>query len=183
MLFDLDQITERQYALLIFALHASEAPTWINLGQLREVAMGSVGVIDPEEMLSLVVLGLIRLHTDDPHRTGADAEEIEITPSGVAVLVNGAPKLLEKAITSNDVPDEVLATLIPLLDVRRVPAADRYVSTADNQEQFAALANELETVKGELLRDQNANELPFPVQEKRAMVAELDGLIGQIKAG
>ena len=65
----------------------------------------------------------------------------------------------------------------------RVPAADRYVSTADNQELFAELATELEKVKSELVRDQNANELPIPVQNKRAMVAELDGLIGQIRAG
>jgi hypothetical protein len=33
------------------------------------------------------------------------------------------------------------------------------------------------------VRDQNANELPIPLQNKRAMIAELDGLIGQIKAG
>jgi hypothetical protein len=33
------------------------------------------------------------------------------------------------------------------------------------------------------VRDQNANELPIPLQNKRAMIAELDGLIGQIRAG
>jgi hypothetical protein len=35
----------------------------------------------------------------------------------------------------------------------------------------------------ELVRDQNLNELPFPVPENRAMAAEPDGLIVQIKAG
>jgi hypothetical protein len=73
--------------------------------------------------------------------------------------------------------------LVPLLDVARVPAADRYVSTADYQELFAELAIQLENVKSELVRDQNKNELPIPVQEKRALAAELEGLIGQIRAG
>lgn len=31
--------------------------------------------------------------------------------------------------------------------------------------------------------NQNANELPIPIQTKRAMAAELEGLIGQIRAG
>jgi hypothetical protein len=48
---------------------------------------------------------------------------------------------------------------------------------------FAALAAELDNVKSELVRDQNVNQLPIPLQNKRAMVAELDGLIGQIRAG
>ena len=69
------------------------------------------------------------------------------------------------------------------LDVTRVPAADRYVSTADNQELFASLADELGTVREELIRDQNLNELPFLVHENRAMAAELEGLIVKIKAG
>jgi hypothetical protein len=101
----------------------------------------------------------------------------------LAVLINVAPRHLDRIIANNDIPEGTLACLVPLLDVARVPAADRYVSTADNQELFAELAAQLETVKSELVRDQNKNELPISVQEKRAVAAELEGLIGQIKAG
>jgi hypothetical protein len=72
---------------------------------------------------------------------------------------------------------------VSVLNVTRVPAADRDVSTADNQELFESLANELGAVRDELVRDQNLNELPFTVRENRAMTAELDGLIVKIKAG
>ena len=38
-------------------------------------------------------------------------------------------------------------------------------------------------MKSDLVRDLNQNELPIPVQKKRALAAELDGLIGQVSAG
>jgi hypothetical protein len=186
MLFDIDkEIDERRYLLLMFALQASEAIEFINVARFRGIASESLGEdIDPEELVALHFMRIIRLvPSSHKHPEGAGDEFVEITNQGLAVLINAAPKYLDQVITSFDVPESTVAALVPLLDVTRVPAADRYVSTADNQELFAQLATELESVKLELVRDQNANVLPIPVQNKRAMVAELDGLIGQIRAG
>jgi hypothetical protein len=62
-------------------------------------------------------------------------------------------------------------------------ASDRYLSTSDSKGLLASLTNELETVKSELVRDHNSNELPLSAQEKRAMAAELDSFLFEIKAG
>ena len=187
MLFDVEEeIDERRYLLLMFALQASEASEWVKVSQYRGIASEILGSdVDPDELLALHYLGLIKLITENGKTfVEASSEEyVDIKNKGLAVLINAAPRFLDQVITKYDVPDGATAALVPLLDVTRVPAADRYVSTADNQELFVELATELEKVKSELVRDQNANELPIPVQNKRAMVAELDGLIGQIRAG
>jgi hypothetical protein len=187
MLFDIDgEINERRYLLLMFGLQASEAKEWVSASRFIEIASLSLGSeVDSDELLSLYYLGLIRLLPEEGKTLieASSNEFVGIENKGVAVLINAAPRFLDQIITNYDVPDGATAALVPLLDVTRVPAADRYVSTADNQDLFATLATELDNVKNELVRDQNANELPIPVQNKRAMVAELDGLIGQIRAG
>jgi hypothetical protein len=169
----------------MFALQASESDQWVPVERLLAIASDCLGSqVAPEELLSLHYLGLIALRGDGKKTVEASGDEfVDIRNKGVAILINAAPRFLDQIITQYDVPDGATATLVPLLDVTRVPAADRYVSTADNQEMFAALAAELDNVKSELVRDQNVNQLPIPLQNKRAMVAELDGLIGQIRAG
>jgi hypothetical protein len=185
MFFDIDkEIDDRRYVLLMLALQASETDEPVTVGQFL-IMSETLGVsVDRDDVLSLYYLRLIDLIP--PTQTlpeGEDNEEVSISRVGLAVLINAAPQYLDRIVANNDLPEGTLACLVPLLDVSRVPAADRYVSTADNQELFAELAAQLETVKSELVRDQNKNELPIPVQEKRALAAELEGLIGQIRAG
>jgi hypothetical protein len=185
MFFDIDkEIDDRRYVLLMLALQASETNEPVTVGQFL-IMSETLGVsVDRDDVLSLYYLRLIDLIS--PTQTlpaGEDNEEVSISRVGLAVLINAAPQYLDRIVANNDLPEGTLACLVPLLDVSRVPAADRYVSTADNQELFAELAAQLETVKSELVRDQNKNELPIPVQEKRALAAELEGLIGQIRAG
>lgn len=171
----------------MFVLEADGQPEWITIENFRRYVLEAVGVqIAPEEMASLYRLGLVELwnESDDASRPHAAANEIfDLTHKGMAVLINASSKYLDRVISGYNVPESTTAALIPLLDVSRVPAADRYVSTADNHELFTELATELEKVKDELVHDQNANELPIPIQSKRAMAAELGGLIGQIRAG
>jgi hypothetical protein len=158
----------------------------VTVGEYRLLVHESLGAeFDIDDLLSLYHLRLINLTPQEGqgYPDGSDDEYVQITHSGLAVLINGAPKLFDEVVNRYGVAEGAVAVLVPLLDVTRVPAADRYVSTADNQDLFAQLAAELDKIKSELVRDQNANELPIPVQNKRAMVAELDGLIGQIKAG
>jgi hypothetical protein len=193
MFFDVEnEIDERRYLLLMFALQTSEDPYFVSIGEIRAVAAECLGSpVEHDELFSLYHLGLIQLlpgqgregSSPDAVLKLTDDDTLDITRKGLAVLINAAPRLLDQIMTTFDVPEGAAAALVPLLDVTRVPAADRYVSTADNQEVFAELAAELENVKGELVRDLNANELPILSQNKRAMVAELDGLIGQIRAG
>jgi hypothetical protein len=140
-----------------------------------------------EDMLAMYFQGLISYWEADGKpvysRDARDQDWVGLTFKGMAVLINSSDKYLDRVVSGYNMPDGVTASLVPLLDLSKVPAADRYVSTADNQEIFAELAKELETVKAELVKDQNANELPIPVQTKRAMAAELEGLIGQVRAG
>jgi hypothetical protein len=58
---------------------------------------------------------------------------------------------------------------------------DRYVNTSDNLPDFNKLVENLEVLKLEIIKDQNQNELPIP--QKRAVIAELEGLVAQIKGG
>jgi hypothetical protein len=185
MFFDVDkEIDDKRYVVLMLALQASEAQNSITVAQFL-IMCGTLGVdLQRDDLLSLYYLRLIDLMgTREKYPTGADDEEVSISRVGLAVLINAAPHYLDRVVANNDLPDGILACLVPLLDVARVPAADRYVSTSDNQELFAELAVQLDNVKSELVRDQNKNELPIPVQEKRALAAELEGLVGQIRAG
>jgi hypothetical protein len=185
MFFDLDkEIDDKRYILLMLALQASEAENGVTVRQFLVMSETLGVVIDRDDVLSLYYLRLITLFSStQKFPEGEDDEEVNISRVGLAVLINGAPRYLDRVVANNDLPEGTLACLVPLLDVARVPAADRYVSTADNQELFAELAVQLENVKSELVRDQNRNELPIPVQEKRALAAELEGLVGQIRAG
>jgi hypothetical protein len=185
MFFDVDkEIDDRRYIFLMLALQGSEAEDPMYVAQFL-LASESLGIeCERDDLLAMYYQRLIDLSSKrDMYATAADDEIVNISRTGLAVLINAAPRRLDSVTTNYDIPEGTLACLVPLLDVARVPAADRYVSTADNQELFDDLAAQLENVRSELVRDQNKNDLPFPVQEKRAMAAELDGLVGQIRAG
>jgi hypothetical protein len=184
MFFDVEkEIDDRRYILLMLALQSSGAG--VRVAQFLIFASELLGTeLERDDLLSMYYLHLIDLiPRGEGYARGADDEIVDISHVGLAALINGAPIYLDRITTNYDVPEGTLASLVPLLDVSRVPAADRYVSTADNQELFGELVVQLENVKSELIRDQNKNDLPIPVQEKRAIAAELDGLVGQIKAG
>jgi hypothetical protein len=174
----------------MFILNASDSEVrlGIEIETLRASLRSSCSInFDDEDMLSMGIRGLVSFWEADGKpvysRDVKDQDFVGLTFKGMAVLINSSNKYLDRVVTNFNVPDGVTASLVPLLDISRVPAADRYVSTADNQEAFGALANKLEIVRNELVKDQNANELPIPVQTKRAMAAELEGLVGQIRAG
>jgi hypothetical protein len=185
MFFDVEkEIDDKRYILLMLALQSSGRGETVRVAQFLIFASDILGsVIERDDLLSMHYLNLIDLIADEGYAKGEDLDIVNISHVGLAALINGAPIYLDRITTNYDLPEGTLASLVPLLDVSRVPAADRYVSTADNQELFGELVVQLENVKSELVRDQNKNDLPIPVQEKRAIAAELDGLVGQIKAG
>jgi hypothetical protein len=191
MFFDIEnEFDERRFLILMYLLNGSsgENADYINIALFQESLWSTVKVELPlDDLTSLYFQGLVRFWNREGEPTHPNdvnnSDYVGLTFAGMAVLINAAGRYLDDITVSFDVPNGVLATLVPYLDITRVPAADRYVSTADNQEAFNELAAELEKVKDELVRDQNANELPIPVQTKRAMAAELDGLVGQIRAG
>jgi hypothetical protein len=186
MFFDVEkEIDDKRYILMMLSLQSSEDEEPMPVAQLLSFAAEILGAdIERDDLLSIYYLRLIHLTPQgEGYANGADDELVNISHVGLAALINGAPLFLDRITTNYDVPEGTLASLVPLLDVSRVPAADRYVSTADNQELFAELVEQLENVKSKLVRDQNKNDLPILVQEKRAIAAELDGLVGQIKAG
>ena len=191
MFFDVESgLSEQTYVTLMFVLNASEdeARLGIAVETLRKSLETSCSItLRGDDLTSLAYQGLINLWEADGKPTYSqdirDQDMVGLSFKGMAVLINSAHIYLDRVVTAYNVPDGVTASLVPLLDISKVPAADRYVSTADNQETFGALADELEVVRNELVKDQNSNDLPFSVQTKRAMAAELDGLIGQIRAG
>jgi hypothetical protein len=107
----------------------------------------------------------------------------QITHLGLAFLIHFASEYLDRiAERYGEVPDNLTATLVPYLgDLRRVPAADRFVSRTDNRQAFNTLEESLEQIRLEILKDQNKNELPL--KDKRALVAELEGMSAQLRGG
>lgn len=87
-----------------------------------------------DELESLWGQGLVRLFPSEGETSPdpTDGFDIDSTNKGLAVLINGTPNHLGGVVANYEVPDGTVAALVPLLDVRRVLAADRYVSTAYN---------------------------------------------------
>jgi hypothetical protein len=111
-----------------------------------------------------------------------DDEYIGLSFAGISFLVNYAEEYLKRVDEEyGDIPERLMVTLIPYLELRSVPAADRYVSTTDNQAAFAQLTESLEAIRFEIVRDQNKNELP--IKQKRGIISELDGMLAQLKGG
>jgi hypothetical protein len=64
--------------------------------------------------------------------------------------------------------------LVSPLNVTQVPAADRYVSTAENQKLFTSLANELGTVKGDVVAHPELLTLYKEIAKKYPTLTQFD---------
>jgi len=186
MFVDKADIDSTAYLVLLYVLTATESAGYAvrsedalthlkTMADSREIALAAD---------ALAARGLIQLIGADEKSawTFEETQSIALTYSGLAFLVNYANEYVE-AVKNDfpDIPDGFIASLVPLLELSRVPAADRYVRTTDNLPEFQRLIRELETIRDEIARDENKNELPIP--EKRAVVADLDGMIAQLKKG
>jgi hypothetical protein len=183
VLFDPHNIDEVDFLVLLFLLNSEG-------GYYRDAHEVTADLIFRElAAFDVASKGLSRLSDLDlvaaepwrePIHSGT---RFKITHLGVAFLVNFASVYLDR-ITERygEVPTNLTATLVPYLcDLRRVPAADRFVNRADNQEAFQTLEESLELIRLEILRDQNKNELPL--KDKRALIAELEGMSAQLRGG
>ncbi|VIO71256.1 hypothetical protein [Bradyrhizobium ivorense] len=188
MFVDVTDIDEAQYLALMYILNAAHEVGWS--ANLDATWSTLDRVMSPSETdLALNALhdkGLIYLIASDnsnlEYRRGLKDAGVCLSFSGMAVLINFPNRFLARINERfGDIPETLTATLIPLLNLERVPAADRYVSTVDNLPQFAVLAENLDVLKQEIVKDQNQNELP--IKQKRAVVAELEGLLAQVRGG
>jgi hypothetical protein len=107
---------------------------------------------------------------------------VGLTFRGMAFLVNYANEYIEQINKGyGDVPENLVATLVPFLELSAVPAADRYVKTTDNLPAFKELERQLKIISDEIRKDLNADELPIP--NKRAVLSDIDGALSQIRDG
>jgi hypothetical protein len=173
MFFDVEkEIDDKRYLLLMLALQSSGAG--VRVAQFLIFASKLLGTeLERDDLLSMYYLHLIDLiPKGEGYARAADDEIVDISHVGLAALINGAPIYLDRITTNCDVPEGTLASLVPLLDVSRVPAADRYVSTADNQELFGELVVQLENVKSELIRAYVAAAQAIVANETASISAE-----------
>jgi hypothetical protein len=188
MFIDIDEIDEVDYLTLMYVLNETRS---VGFGMRVEVLIQELQhVLNDQEidramshlvsgrLLNLFYQGETRKEFD--RKRGDDLVGLEF--GGMAVLLNYPNRFLTKiAQRFGDLPEKLATTLVPYLNLQRVPAADRYVNTTDNLPDFNLLVENLEFLKHEIVKDQNQNELPIP--QKRAVIAELEGLIAQIKGG
>jgi hypothetical protein len=188
MFVDVDEIDEAQYLTLMFILNSAGSSNWAT--ELSPMWQELDRIMSPDEtdeaFRGLERSGLVYFINRERENLEYRRELIDagvgLHYSGMAVLVNYPNRFLERIIARfGDIPEALTATLVPYLNLERVPAADRYVSTADNLPQFKALAENLDILRQEIIKDQNINELP--IKQKRAVIAELEGMVAQIKGG
>lgn len=189
MLVDVDKIDEAQYIVLMFLANSERLQYYLPYPVKVDAIVDSLGKVVGVGEVTVALDGLmdsylIELRSTEgkflhERRPGAVAR---LTFLGLAVLINYANSFLERIASKyGELPENLTATLIPYLDLAKVPAADRYVSTSDNLPEFNRLAESLEVLRSEINKDQNANELP--IRQKRAVIAEIDGTLAQIKGG
>lgn len=159
MLIDPQNVDEVDFLVLLFVLNAEGtfgAPPATPSRIIQELKLFDV---DYDKLRLLHDLALF----SSPRWSDEIGPETQLAIShlGVAFLVNYASDYLNRiAIRYGEVPENLTASLVPYLgDLRRVPAADRFVNRADNQEAFQTLEESLEQIRLEILRDQNSNEL------------------------
>jgi hypothetical protein len=187
MFVDADSIDETQYLLLMLVLNLSAVGRQeITLHSLLKELQTIVPEDEANEALDKAEqASLIGITTEEGRRRVYErqpSDHVHLSFSGMAVLINFPNRFLAGISERfGEIPENLTATLIPYLNLERVPAADRYVSTTDNQSEFKRLSENLETIKLEIIKDQNSNELP--IKQKRAVIAELGGLVAQIRGG
>jgi hypothetical protein len=185
MFIDKTGINEREYLCLLvilqengfdYTLVIQDVLKYITAWMSRNEAIESLNTLGEKHLVDFVENGkrcpeLLSL-------TG----NVGITAYGLAFLINYANEYVEKINAGySDLPDSLVASLIPFLELSSVPAADRFVRTSDNFPEFQRLEKELETIKLELIKDKNRNELPIP--DKESVLADIDGVLAQIKDG
>jgi hypothetical protein len=186
MFIDIHDLDEADYICLLFILNAAgregySIKTAPLIGNMKKIVPWANAI---ESLNKLSDRSLIYF-TDkdaDPARELATDGFVGLTWLGIAFLINYANEYLERINKKyNDVPENLVATLIPFLDLAAVPAADRFVSTKDNLPAFQKLEQELQTIRLEIIKDENQDLLPIP--DKKTLLADVDGVLAQIRDG
>jgi hypothetical protein len=164
---DIHDLDEADYICLLFILNAAvregySIKTAPLIGNMKTIVPWANAI---ESLNKLSDRSLIYF-TDkdaDPARELATDGFVGLTWLGIAFLINYANEYLERINKKyNDVPGNLVATLIPFLDLTAVPAADRFVSTEDNLPAFQKLEQELQIIRLEIIKDKNRDLLPIP---------------------
>jgi hypothetical protein len=184
MFIDKSGINEREYLCLLFILQedgfeytlvVQDVLRFITTWMSRNEAIDSLNTLREKNLVDFFENGK---RCPELPLTG----KVGITAYGLAFLINYANEYVEKINAGySDLPDSLVASLIPFLELSSVPAADRFVRTSDNLPEFQKLEKELETIKLELIKDKNRDELPIP--DKESVLADIDGVLAQIKDG
>jgi len=184
MFIDKGGITEREYLCLLFILQNEGYEYTLAIQDVLKLLSPWISRTDGIESFN-TLHGRTLIAFFDKGKRCWDLPldgNVGLTAYGLAFLINYANEYVEKVNTAyNDLPDSIVATLIPFLELSAVPAADRFVRTSDNLPEFQKLEKELQTIKLELIKDKNKDELPIP--DKEAVLADIDGMLAQIKDG
>jgi hypothetical protein len=187
MFVDKIDIYDREYLCLLFLLREAEQAgatldfqdvvKVLKLWMLPEEAVRSFETLQEKRLVEFYTTGGER-----PSRAVEIDGNVALTFNGFAFLLNHANEYVELMNnTYKELPDSLLTSLIPFLDLGSVPAADRFVSTLDNLPEFKQLEQELETIKLEIVKDKNKSDLAIP--NKKAVLADIDAVLAQIKDG
>lgn len=76
---------------------------------------------------------------------------------------------------------EAIKSAIKSFENNHVPAADRYVSVADNRSEFESLTETLERIRAEFANDHNKGELA--VDNVYARLSDIDIFVSQVRSG
>jgi hypothetical protein len=188
MFMDKGEVSADDFIVMMYLLNSAEDPF---VGTLISEVRAKVAIVLRSTAFNDCIERLVENHLAkvfDPGESPrfeikfTETECVCLTYSGVAFLVNYAEEYLKRVDDEyGEIPDRLLKTLIPYLELRSIPAADRYVSTTDNRSAFDQLTESLEAIRLEILKDQNKNELP--IKQKRGVISELDGMLAQLKGG
>jgi hypothetical protein len=185
MFIDKSDVSEKDFIFLLFLLNLTQQGFSCD----GESAIEEMTKVMPRRDALLLIddlrmNGLIYLSDEQgedlfDYREGAF---IGLSRHGLAFMINYANEYLERiSARYGEVPEKLVASLIPYLELAAVPAADRYVNTKDNFPEFEQLAKDLETIRLELIKDENKNELPIP--EKKQVLSDIDAMLAQIHDG
>ncbi len=184
MLVDKHEIDETDYLCLLFILNASGTVEYGGENPSAGAVIQNISAVSEVDLRKLERLwekGLIA-RQGKHYADFSETDPLGVSLSGMAFLVNYAREYFDRiGAAFGEVPDNLAASLIPYLELNRVPRADRYIRTAEAPEHFKELERQLAVIYNELLRDENKNELPL--QEKRALRSDIEGLQAQIKSG
>jgi hypothetical protein len=187
MFVDPYEIDEAGYICLLSILNVARTegysiPAKALIENMRKVVPSWAYSIETINILNDKGLAYFTDKDGDSSRELATDGYVGLSFLGIAFLINYAEAYLETINKKfGDVPENLVATLIPYLNLTTAPAADRFVSTKDNLPEFKKLELELQTIRLEIVKDENSNALPIP--DKKAVLADIDAVLAQIKEG